>query len=154
MSISRLCSINTDSHMHTAQEGKHIWGLPNFFWQCIFHHAARVHRYEWAMWCLCACVCSLSLALIGLDNCVENTDGCCFCFFRQTCVTFYTKITGRALIPRTLSSLRPPPSSKKQPGLAAQTEDFLPSSCLTEQYQQPAPQPPFCVPTRLLFWNN
>lgn len=68
---------------------------------------------------------------IAAPECVENADGCCFCFFRQTCVTFYTKITGRSLIPRT------PPPPKKQPGLAAQTEDFLPSSCLIEQYQQP-----------------
>lgn len=88
-----------------------------------------------------------SVVEIAAPECVENTDGCCFCFFRQTYVTFYTKITGRSLIPRT-----PPP--KKQQGLAAQTDHFLPSSCPIEQYQQPALRPPLCVSTRLLFWNN
>lgn len=56
---------------HHIKKGKHIWGFSNILWQCVFYRAARVHRYEWAMWCLCAsvCVCSLSPALIGLDSC-------------------------------------------------------------------------------------
>ena len=150
MYINCVLYKNNDTPTHTSQHGKHIWGLSNFFWQCILHHTARVRRYTWAMWCPCACVWSLSRALGGRDS--------------------RTRVCGKhrwlllLLLPPDLCDLLhkdnravsypqdPPP--KKQQVLAAQTDHFLPSSCLIEQYQQPALRPPLCVSTRLLLWNN
>lgn len=60
---------NTDTLTHTWQEGKHIWGLSSFFWQCIFHQMARVRWYEWPMWCQCASVCVYTQP--GLDSCTR-----------------------------------------------------------------------------------
>lgn len=71
MHINCVCYKNNDTPTHTSQHGKHIWGISNFFWQCILHHTARVRRYMWAMWCPCACVWSLSQALGGRDSCTR-----------------------------------------------------------------------------------